>query len=225
MNLLAEGISKTFLRENRKQGTNQFTAVAQTDLLLRGGTLTVLTGRSGSGKSTLLHMLAALSRPDTGRVLLGGTDLYALEDQERSALRARQFGIIPQGVTALYALTVRENILLPAQIAGEQPDPAAADALMKQLDIAALSEERPAALSGGELRRTAIARALLLRPAVILADEPTSDLDDENTASVFRLLKQKALEGAAVFVVTHDSDAAQYADIVLRMDAGTLHEM
>lgn len=222
MILHAEGVEKHYLRERRAAKTNQFTAVEPTDLQLEPGTLTVLTGRSGSGKSTLLHMLAGLLRPDSGRVLLGDTDLYALPDSALARLRGEQIGMIPQGVSALYALTVRENILLPASVGKTAPDTEYADRLMEALDIAELCDEKPAALSGGELRRTAIARALIRHPSVILADEPTGDLDGENTAAVFSLLRQTAAAGAAVLVVTHEPDAGQYADRVLHMQKGRL---
>ncbi|MBQ8922183.1 MAG: ABC transporter ATP-binding protein [Oscillospiraceae bacterium] len=224
MRLTAEGISKEYLRENAAAGTNRFCAVRETSLTLEPGTVTVLTGRSGSGKTTLLHMLGGLSEPGSGRVLLGDTDLYALPDKQRSALRNREFGIIPQGQTALHSLTAAENILLPCYLSGEKPDLAFAEELMQRLDISALRDARPAALSGGELRRVAIARALIRRPSVILADEPTGDLDDENTKTVFGLLKETAEAGAAVLIVTHETDAAQYADRQYRMQSGALTE-
>jgi len=222
MKLLAEQVSKEFLRENRAKGTNSFFAVQETDFALGEGALTVLMGRSGSGKSTLLNMLGGLSIPSSGRVLLDGNDLYALPDRERSHQRNRHFGMIPQGQTALQSLTVLENILLPYSLYGEEPDADRAEELMQLLDIGSLRDAKPAELSGGELRRTAIARALIRRPAVILADEPTGDLDDENTAAVFRLLKNAAGAGASVLVVTHENDAVQYADRLYRMHAGVL---
>jgi len=224
MKLHAEGISKEYLRENTAAGTNRFFAVRETDFTLEPGTVTVLTGRSGSGKTTLLHMLGGLSVPSSGKIWLGDTDLYALSDRARSALRNRQFGIIPQGQTALHSLTAGENILLPFYLSGDTPDFAYAEELMQRLDIAALRDVKPAALSGGELRRVAIARALIRRPAVVLADEPTGDLDDENTQTVFRLLRETAGAGAAVLIVTHETDAGQYADCCRSMQAGMLSE-
>ena len=220
MNLMAKAVRKEFLRA--AHGTNRFIAVQDTDVTLAGGTLTVLTGRSGSGKTTLLNMLAGLLTPTAGEVLLDETSLYEMEDGALSKLRGTRFGCIPQGQTALHSLTVRENILLPFALCGGTPDEAHLQSLCETLGIASLLEARPAELSGGELRRAAIARALVHRPSVVLADEPTGDLDDENTATVFRLLRETAQQGAAVLVVTHETDAAQYADVLLRMDAGRL---
>lgn len=222
MTLHAEGISREFLRESR--GTNRFVAVQKTDLTLEAGTLTVLTGRSGSGKSTLLNMLAGLLQPSTGSVLLGGEDLYALPDKALSRLRNEKIGVIPQGQTALHGMTVLQNVCLPYTLYGDAPHEDEARALLERLDIGALAGEMPASLSGGELRRVAIARAMLRKPLLLLADEPTADLDDENTAAVFGILREAAKDGAAVFVVTHERDAADYADRVLRMHAGMVEE-
>lgn len=223
MELRAVGICKEFLRGSGE--TNRFQAVRETDLTLTGGTLTLLTGRSGSGKSTLLNMLAGLLSPTAGKVYLDGTDLYAMPDKALSRLRCEKIGVIPQGQTALHSLTVLENVCLPYTLYGEAAHEDEARALLEELDIAALADARPAELSGGELRRTAIARAMLRRPAVLLADEPTADLDDENTAVVFGYLRRAAEQGAAVLAVTHETDAAQYADRVLRMHSGALEEV
>ena len=221
--LEAQGIRKEFLRQGR--GTNRFIAVQETDLTLSAG-LTVLTGRSGSGKTTLLNMLSGLLLPTAGRILLDGTDLYAMEDAALSRLRCEKIGVIPQGQTALHSLSVLENVLLPVQLLDKKADRTQeALALLEHLGIAALQSDRPAALSGGELRRVAVARSVINHPALLLADEPTGDLDDENTAAVFRFLREYADQGAAVLVVTHETDAAQYADRVLRMDAGRLTEV
>ena len=158
--------------------------------------------------------------------MLGGEDIYSLDDKRLSKLRNEKFGIIPQGQTAIHSLTVKENILLPCTLYGssDSSDEAYAKELMERLDIAQLADIRPAELSGGELRRMAIARALIRRPEVIFADEPTGDLDDENTAAVFGFLQSAAKEGAAVLVVTHESLAAGYADRVLVMNASQLSD-
>lgn len=218
MTLQAEKISKEFIRNGR--GSNTFFAVQETDFTLAEGNLTVLTGRSGSGKSTLLNMLCGLSAPTSGKVLLDETDLYALPDPELSKLRNQKFGVIPQGQTALHSLTVLENILLPFSLYRQPADIKYAEELLEQLDIANLRDVKPAELSGGELRRMAIARAVVMKPACIFADEPTSDLDDENTETVFRFLRDAANRGASVMIVTHEHDAEQYADAVFRMQAG-----
>ena len=224
MILKADKVRKEFLRENRSAGTNCFAAVTETDLALESGTLTVLTGRSGSGKSTLLNMLCGLSQPTGGRILLDDTDIYAQTDAALSRLRNEKFGVIPQGQTALHSLTVLENILLPFSLYGKSPDTAYAETLLSRLDISALRDAKPAELSGGELRRMAIARAAVTKPAFLFADEPTGDLDDENTETVFRFLRESADGGASVLIVTHESGAAAYADRRFRMSAGVLTE-
>lgn len=219
--LEAQGIRKEFIRQGK--GTNRLVAVQDTDLTLGAGELTVLMGRSGSGKSTLLNMLAGLLAPTAGRILLDGEDLYAMEDRALSRLRNARIGVIPQGQTALHSLTVLENVLLPVRMYDPKADAAPeALALLERLGIAELQQDKPAALSGGELRRMAIARAVIRRPQIILADEPTGDLDDENTAIVFDFLRESARNGAAVLVVTHEGDAVQYADRIFRMNAGVL---
>ena len=219
MSIQAENISKRYFR--RTGSANWFEAVHPVSLEIRGGEVTVLTGRSGSGKTTLLHMLAGLLVPTEGRVLLDGTDLYSLEDRALSRLRGEKLGVIPQGRSAVDTLTVRENILLPAVLYGRPRPEEAAEAWMERLDIARLADVRPAELSGGELRRMAIARALAQRPDYLLADEPTGDLDDENTRLVLEAFRAYAHEqGKGVLIVTHEDSAREYADHILRADAG-----
>lgn len=228
--LEARNISKNYLRAQK--GTNVFTAVQETTLSLAPGEITVLSGRSGSGKTTLLNMMSGLLTPTTGQVLLDGQDFYALEDQALSLLRARHFGVMPQGQTAIPSLTILENVMLPYTLyeghntslpAREQVE-AYALQLLEETGIAALGNAMPEELSGGELRRMAIARALVLRPEVLFADEPTGDLDSENTEIVLGLLRQAASAGKAVLLVTHDRDAVQIGDRVLTMREGVLEE-
>ena len=219
--LRAENLSMRYFRKTGQ--ANHFFAVQNVDLALQPGEVTLLTGRSGSGKTTLLHMLAGLLTPTEGRVLMDDTDLYALPDAELSRLRNAKLGVIPQGRSAVDTLTVLENVLLPSQLRGEKGN---ADQALKWLDalgIAGLINARPAELSGGELRRMAIARALAGDPEIILADEPTGDLDDENTAAVLTLLRRSAVEeGKAVLLVTHDSEALPYGTRICRMESGIL---
>ncbi len=221
MVLSAQQIRKDFPRAGKN--SNVFTAVQPLDLELVSGKLTEITGRSGSGKSTLLNMLSGMLTPTSGRVLLDGTDLYAMDEKALSRLRNERIGLIPQGHTALRSLTVLENVLLPAILYHrDAPPEERARELIRQVDIEALTDSRPDELSGGEMRRMAIARALLMRPGFILADEPTAGLDGENTLAVLRLLRQAADEGTGVLLVTHEDEAAQFADEVLIMDGGRL---
>ena len=224
MELRAEKISQDFLRYSAKDG--YFIAVQETDFHLAAGTLTVVTGRSGSGKSTLLHILGGLMKPVTGRVLVDDVDLYAMGEDARTRLRSRCIGIVPQRLMSLAALTVRENILLPALLAGKAEKFAPrADELMEHLGIRKLASVAPSELSGGELRRVTIARALVMQPGILLADEPTGDLDEENTQSVLRLLRETAHAGTAVLLVTHESEARNYADTCYTMTVGKLEKI
>ena len=214
------------MRYFRKTGrANHFFAVKGANLELHPGEVAVLTGRSGSGKTTLLHMLAGLLTPTEGKVWLDDADLYALPDAALSRLRNQKIGVIPQGRSAVDALTVLENVLLPRQLRGEAGDRGAALRWLDALGIADLADARPAELSGGELRRMAIARALAADPEIILADEPTGDLDDENTERALMLLKSAAVKRRkAVLLVTHDREALPYGTRLYRMENGTLNE-
>ncbi|EJO22739.1 ABC transporter, ATP-binding protein [Selenomonas sp. FOBRC6] len=224
MELCAEKISQDFLRYSAKDG--YFIAVQETDFRLAAGTLTVVTGRSGSGKSTLLHILGGLMKPVTGRVLVDDVDLYTMGEDARTRLRSRCIGIVPQRLMSLAALSVRENILLPALLAGEAEKFAPrADELMEHLGIRKLASVTPSELSGGELRRVTIARALVMQPGILLADEPTGDLDEENTQSVLSLLRETADAGTAVLLVTHEREASAYADTAYTMTAGKLEKI
>ena len=227
MILRAQAVTRQYFRQGK--GTNVFTAVQKTDLDLKPGTLTEISGRSGSGKSTLLNMLAGLLEPTEGKVFLDETDLYALTDGDRAKLRNRSMGIIPQGQTSLRALTVQENVLLPVQMYGGRPaEETKADhtqlaaELLEKVGILHLKNVYPDELSGGERRRLAIARSLIMNPGILFADEPTADLDDENTKTVLQLLRDCADEGMAVLLVTHETEAAAYADRVYTMREGVL---
>ncbi len=222
MILKAEGINKRFFRKSG--GANFFYAVQDTDFTLEAGELCMITGRSGSGKSTFLNMLAGLLEPSGGRVSYDDTDIYTLDDKKLSRLRNTNIGVIPQGQTALSAMTVLENVKLP-YLLYSKPDEKIdkyAEELLETVGISDLKNSYPNELSGGENRRLAIARAMIMRPAVIFADEPTGDLDDENTKTVFELLKKTAKSGTAVLLVTHENDAAEYADRAYRMNGGVL---
>lgn len=221
MKLRAELVSKQFLRTAK--GTNIFMALEETDFELVEGKLTVLTGRSGSGKSTLLSILSGILAPTTGKVFWGEQDLYEMEDEALSKLRNRSFGFVPQGSSAIRSLTVLENVLLPFTLYGEgEGMEKYAKELLDKMGILNLQNVMPNELSGGEMRRMAIARALIRRPEVVFADEPTGDLDDENTEMVFQLLKDMTRDGTSVLMVTHENEAKKYADYLYCMNAGKL---
>ena len=221
MILKAENISKKYYRPTKN--ASHFEAVKPLDFILEEGKVTEITGRSGSGKSTLLYMLAGLLKPDSGKVLLDDQDLYSLTDDQLSLLRNQKFGVIPQGQTGLFALTVLENVLAPLAIYGDTKNyEEKAKKLLSLVGIENLADSKMSELSGGEMRRMAIARALILDPDIIFADEPTDDLDDENTKAVLAMLQKIARSGKSVLLVTHESMAEQYADTIYRMDSGKL---
>ena len=219
MILTADKISRSFLR-----GSREFYAVKEADITLEGGKMTVLRGRSGSGKTTLLNILAGLQAPSSGKVIAdNAADLYSLDDRALSRFRNDHYGIVLQGQSTVATLTVLENILLPGTIYGRDDRiPDRAGELMERMGITHLKDAFPRELSGGEMRRMAIARALIRDPQVLFADEPTSDLDDDNRDTVFTILRNIADEGKAVFVVTHERSASEYSDDLYLMDAGVI---
>ena len=223
MILEATGLSKEFARA--RGGKRVFTAVHPLDFGLDERQLTVISGHSGSGKSTLLTMLAGILTPTAGHVHVDGTDLYALRDEERSRLRNARIGLVPQGNTALRALTVLDNVLLPSVLYSRDEAPAARGReLLTTVGLADLAEAKPTELSGGELRRMAIARALLMEPSIVLADEPTAGLDSANATAVLTLLRDAANAGAAVLVVSHEAEARHFADRSYTMEDGHLRD-
>jgi len=227
MKLEAAGIEKWYFRG--RGDSNRFFAVQKTDIVLVPGTVTVLTGRSGSGKSTLLHMMAGLLTPDGGRVCADGQDVYQMDDPARSRFRNEHMGMIPQGADLLPVLTVMENILLVRGLFAAREEEIRkvkekAGLFLERMGIASLADVPARELSGGEMRRAALARALSVSPELIFADEPTSDLDDENMLIVLKLLREEADRGGAVLIVTHDLEAKEYADVCLSMNAGVISE-
>ena len=221
MKLEAKGVKKDFARGGNSGSVLE--AVKPLDFSLESGELVEITGRSGSGKSTLLSMMAGMLVPTGGSICIDDTDIYSMKEEERSRLRNDRIGLIPQGHTALRSLTVLENVMLPFVLYHrETPPEDRAKELLQKVGLYGMKDERPNALSGGELRRMAVARALLMKPEVLLADEPTAGLDEENVELVMELLRSAADEGASVLLVTHENEARKYADRVLAMDGGRL---
>ena len=217
----ATGLTKEFARA--RGGKRLFTAVHPLDIGLEERQLTVVSGHSGSGKSTLANMLAGILTPTAGHVRLDGTDLYSLRDEELSRLRNERIGLVPQGHTALRALTVLDNVLLPSILYSRDEAPAErARELLAAVGLDDLADAAPTELSGGELRRMAIARALLMGPAIVIADEPTAGLDSANATAVLTLLRDAADRGTAVLVVSHEAEAQHFADRSYVMEDGHL---
>ena len=199
-------------------------ALRGVDLQVADGEFVAIMGPSGSGKSTLLHILGALDRPSGGSVEIHGRRYDNLDDRALTRLRGEVFGFIFQFFNLLPTLTAAENVLLPALVAGESPHRYAArtEELLALVGIADRAAHLPAELSGGEQQRVAIARALLRRPDVLLADEPTGNLDSAAGATVLRLLRRLVDGGQTVVMVTHDASAAALADRVLFLRDGSV---
>jgi putative ABC transport system ATP-binding protein len=177
------------------------------------GGFTAIMGPSGSGKSTLMHILAGLDRPTSGTVVIDGQDITKMDDGELTRLRRDRVGFVFQFFNLVPVLNAEENVLLPLSIAGRRPERQWVDQLMETVGIADRATHRPAELSGGQQQRVAVARALVSRPAVIFADEPTGNLDSKTSDEVLQLLRRAVDEiGETVVMVTHDHQAASFAD-------------
>src|SRR5262249_23447266 len=180
-------------------------------------------GPSGAGKSTLMHSLAGLDKPTAGTVLLDGEEITGLDDRELTKLRREKLGFVFQFFNLLPVLTAEENLVLPLSIAGRKPDQAWLDQLVRTVGLEDRRSHRPAELSGGQQQRVAVARALVSKPAVVFADEPTGNLDSKASADVLRLLRQAVDEfGQTVIMVTHDPGAAAHADRLITLSDGKI---
>ncbi len=215
-------LSKTF-----GSGASEVRAVEGVNLSIFEGELVLIMGPSGSGKTTLLSMLGTLLRPSAGHILIDGEDMYALADAALAALRARKIGFVFQAFNLLEALNVEENILFPARlgILGRSEVKKRMEGLLAQLGLDKRRKVLPKTLSGGEKQRVAIARALINRPPIVLADEPTGNLDSRKGQDVLMILHDIARDaGCAVVVVTHDPRAEDVADRILWLEDGALHD-
>ena len=202
-------------------GENLVRAIDHTSLDLHRGEFTAIVGRSGSGKSTLLHMLGGLDRPDSGKVLIEGQDISCLKDEELARFRRRKIGFIFQDYNLVPSLNVWENIVLPIGLDGKKADKEFVSSIVERIGIQDKLRALPNTLSGGQQQRVAIARALAARPAIILADEPTGNLDSKTELEVIALLKSCVNDYCQTLVViTHDETIAQMADRILVIEDG-----
>lgn len=212
------------LNKQYQRGANSFLAVNNLSFNLADNEFVSIVGRSGSGKTTLLNLLAGILSPTSGSIVFNGVDIGLLNDQQMSALRNQYIGYIPQGASLLANLKVLDNVRLPFYLNkrnGGDPLPRARE-LLAQLGIGHLQDMYPASLSGGEARRVAIARALINSPRLLVADEPTSDLDMETTHHIMQLLAGLQQQGMTLLMVTHELEITNYADKVLKMEAGRM---
>ena len=212
------------LRKFYGSGDTQVKALDGVDLSVENGEFVAIVGTSGSGKSTLLHMLGGLDRPTSGAVLVDGKDIFSLKDEELTIFRRRKIGFVFQSPYLFQALTARENLVFARKAAGARVDEERVDAALERFGLADRADHLPCELSVGQKRRLVVARALLAGHEVILADEPTNDLDGAWSDCVFRHFREFAEEGSrAVVVVTHDETYARLADAVYELDGGALH--
>jgi len=211
------------VRKSYGKGDTAVLALAGVSLEVPRGEFCAVMGPSGSGKSTLMHCLAGLDRIDSGDVVVGGVSLVGLHDKALTALRRDRVGFVFQQYNLLPTLTAEENITLPADIAGRKVDRAWMNEVIAAVSLGDRLTHRPAELSGGQQQRVACARALVSRPDVVFADEPTGNLDSHSGAEVLGFLRRSASEfGQTIVMVTHDPGAASYADRVIFLGDGLL---
>jgi putative ABC transport system ATP-binding protein len=216
-------VSATDLTRRYGEGDTAVDALRGISLEVPKGQLTAVMGPSGSGKSTLMHILAGLDKPTSGEVMIDGTAISKLNDSDLTKLRRRHIGFIFQFFNLLPMLTAEENILLPLSIAGEKPDRKWVDDLLNRIGLADRRTHRPAELSGGQQQRVAIGRALVSKPTIVFADEPTGNLDSTTSGEILELMRSSVdTYGQTTVMVTHDARAAAIADRILFLDDGLI---
>ena len=215
-------------RDLKKQygtGETAVHALAGVNLSVENGEFVAVVGTSGSGKSTLLHMLGGLDRATSGKVYVDGKDIFALKDEELTIFRRRKIGFVFQSFNLVPVLSVYENIVLPLQLDGKTVDNAFIGEIAEALGLKEKLNVLPNQLSGGQQQRVAIARALITKPAIVLADEPTGNLDSKTSAEVLGLIKRTSAEfRQTVVMITHNDDIARLADRIVRIEDGRIVE-
>ena len=211
------------LRKIYGSGDTEVRALDGVNLSVNSGEFVAIVGTSGSGKSTLLHMLGGLDRPTSGSVIVDGKDIFSLKDEALTIFRRRKIGFVFQSYNLVPVLNVRENIVLPIQLDGRQVDEDFLDKIVNTLGLEKKLGSLPSQLSGGQQQRVAIARALAAAPAIILADEPTGNLDSRTSQDVLSLLKVTSQKFAQTIVmITHNEEIAQTADRIIRIEDGRI---
>lgn len=222
MNLLeVQSLSKTY-----GSGDTAVHALKDVTFSVRKGEFVAIVGESGSGKSTLLNMLGALDAPTSGKVFVDGKDILSMDDNAQTVFRRRNIGFIFQSFNLIPELTVEQNIVFPALLDYQKPDTQYLDELLAVLNLRERKNHLPSQLSGGQQQRVAIGRALFTRPSLILADEPTGNLDSENSREVIALLKEASVKyERTVIMITHNQSIAQSADRILRVSDGVVSDL
>ena len=206
-------------------GENEVHALDGINFSVEKGEFVAIVGTSGSGKSTLLHMLGGLDRPTGGSVEVDAKEIFSLKDEELTIFRRRKIGFVFQNYNLVPVLNVYENIVLPVQLDGKTPDASYIDSIIETLGLERKLENLPNNLSGGQQQRVAIARALASKPAIILADEPTGNLDSKTSQDVLGLLKVTSQKyGQTIVMITHNEEIAQLADRIIRIEDGKIVE-
>ncbi|MDO5001195.1 MAG: ABC transporter ATP-binding protein [Eubacteriales bacterium] len=213
------------LRKIYGSGDTEVRALDGVDLTVEAGEFVAIVGTSGSGKSTLLHMLGGLDRPSGGSVTVDGKDIFSLSDEALTIFRRRKIGFVFQNYNLVPVLNVYENIVLPIQLDGGEPEPAYIESIVETLGLEKKLQNLPNNLSGGQQQRVAIARALAAKPAIILADEPTGNLDSRTSQDVMSLLKVTSEKfSQTIVMITHNEEIAQMADRIIRIEDGRIVE-
>ena len=211
------------LRKVYGSGDTEVRALDGVDLRVEDGEFVAIVGTSGSGKSTLLHMLGGLDRPTSGSVIVDGKDIFSLKDEELTIFRRRKIGFVFQSYNLVPVLNVYENIVMPIQLDGRKPNEEFVSQIVKTLGLNGRLDALPSQLSGGQQQRVAIARALAAAPAIILADEPTGNLDSKTSQDVLSLLKVTSQKfSQTIVMITHNEEIAQMADRIIRIEDGRI---
>ena len=218
MEIKIENITKKFTR-----GRREFTVLDNVSAIIPDNKFTVITGDSGVGKSTLLNILSGLMRPTSGKVLYEDKEITGLNDRDLSSLRIRDLGIVNQTSDLISYLTLEENLKLSREIAGRDGEDET-DNVLRRLGLEDLKSSYPEEMSGGEIKRAAIARAILISPQVLIMDEPTANLDRKNVRNVLSLLKEQLDKGKTIVISSHEEEALEYCDLNIDLEKYTQHE-
>lgn len=216
-------LSTEDLRKTYGNGETAVHALDGVNITVKKGEFVSIVGTSGSGKSTLLNMLGGLDRPDSGKVVVDGKDIFSLNDEELTIFRRRKIGFVFQNYNLVPSLNVYENIVLPVELDGNEPDKEYIDTIISTLGLSEKTENLSNNLSGGQQQRVAIARALASKPAIVLADEPTGNLDSKTSQDVLGLLRITSQKfSQTIVMITHNEEIAQLSDRIIRIEDGKI---